>query len=349
MNSKIEIHVFQCGQGDTIVLRLPNEKWALIDCNLAKGPIRDAFLSTLASWGVNRLDLICLTHPHDDHYNGLEAIIRHFTSENRSLGIFCDCGTEPKEVHTLLVRRQRPESVTREYESLYSIIIELINSGKLKYVRADENNIPVIKSGDARLMPIGPKAELAKVAVRNTIATGSIRADLNQLSVVLALTAGSNNNNFSALLAADADSVGIRSALISYKEKTDTQQVAFDFVKVSHHGSLHSHEGCGICDARNPSRESIAVVSCGLSDVLPDRKVLADFIAKNWTLLLTTKRLISRPQYAFEVSGSSAISTTVSQERNISVTWDGNQINWSPQEARVEASDLGNYQSASKN
>ena len=57
----LEIHVLECGHGDTILIRLPKEKWALIDCHLPQGRIRDRFFQFVEDRHIVRLDLLCLT------------------------------------------------------------------------------------------------------------------------------------------------------------------------------------------------------------------------------------------------------------------------------------------------
>ncbi|HEY3329329.1 MAG TPA: ComEC/Rec2 family competence protein [Capsulimonadaceae bacterium] len=73
------------GQGDSIFLRMPNGKTVLIDggghndsMDLSK--VSDVGEKTVLPFlrheGVNRVDLIILTHPHGDHVGGLSAVVR---------------------------------------------------------------------------------------------------------------------------------------------------------------------------------------------------------------------------------------------------------------------------------
>ena len=44
----VELHLFQCGHGDTLLLRLPGPQWALVDCYLPKSNGRfDKFIAYL--------------------------------------------------------------------------------------------------------------------------------------------------------------------------------------------------------------------------------------------------------------------------------------------------------------
>ena len=69
----MQVFFLECGQGETILLHLEGRYWVLIDCYLPKGPIRDSFFELVDRLQIRRLDVLCLTHPHDDHYHGMLA------------------------------------------------------------------------------------------------------------------------------------------------------------------------------------------------------------------------------------------------------------------------------------
>ncbi len=66
------IEVLDVGQGDSILIRSPEGKTALIDA----GPSRDGALNALHKAGIRQLDLVILSHHHSDHYGGMEQVIR---------------------------------------------------------------------------------------------------------------------------------------------------------------------------------------------------------------------------------------------------------------------------------
>lgn len=346
-----QFHIFSCGQGDTILLGLSCGKWALIDCNLPTGVLRDEFFASLQRLGINRLDLVCLTHPHDDHYTGMEAVLRHFTTAGRSVGTFCDGGIEPKHIATLMRRRQRPESSVRAYESLYRYVWQLIEADAIRYFRADENSRAIIfgEGESMQLLPLGPKPDIMGASMRDVISSGKVRTDLNSISVVLALCIRHELGAFDALLSADADSDSINSAIKRLGELVSGGGV-FDVIKVSHHGSLESHRGCNACSCRRGASPSVAAVSAGHFDVLPDRLVLQDFLQQGWTLLLTTKRIGGKEKRTpLSLSGIST-SMNFSVERNdLNVSWSATQgLKWEPQSAQLEEAELIHYETAGK-
>ncbi len=65
---------FDVGQGDAILLSFPEGEFALIDA----GSRDDAELlvEELACRGVRRLSFAAVTHPHEDHAGGMEAVLR---------------------------------------------------------------------------------------------------------------------------------------------------------------------------------------------------------------------------------------------------------------------------------
>ena len=62
------------GQGDSILIRSPEGKTALVDA----GPTRDAAAKLLKGKGITALDIVIVSHHHSDHYGGMDQVIRNF-------------------------------------------------------------------------------------------------------------------------------------------------------------------------------------------------------------------------------------------------------------------------------
>jgi competence protein ComEC len=71
--SAVTIEVLDVGQGDSILIRSPEGKTALIDA----GPSNHV-VTLLAQRGIVALDLAVITHHHADHYGGMLAVIERF-------------------------------------------------------------------------------------------------------------------------------------------------------------------------------------------------------------------------------------------------------------------------------
>lgn len=82
---EIEITLFGPGYGESIVLKIPDEGWFVIDS--CKTKINNSTivpaLAYLRALSVNSLAAVILTHPHEDHYLGLEEIINEFKGRIR--------------------------------------------------------------------------------------------------------------------------------------------------------------------------------------------------------------------------------------------------------------------------
>ena len=70
--SPATIEILDVGQGDSILIRSPEGKTALIDA----GPTRNAALSVLRRKGIKSLDLVAISHHHSDHYGGMDEVVR---------------------------------------------------------------------------------------------------------------------------------------------------------------------------------------------------------------------------------------------------------------------------------
>ena len=79
-NSELELTFFGPGFGESIVLHIPGLGWALIDScefgSLNKRVVPP--LQYLTSRNVQKLAFLILSHPHLDHFKGMEQIIDHY-------------------------------------------------------------------------------------------------------------------------------------------------------------------------------------------------------------------------------------------------------------------------------
>ena len=71
------IDFLDIGQGDSILIRSPEGKTALVDA----GPSRDAAAKLLKRKGITALDIVIVSHHHSDHYGGMDQVVRNFKPE----------------------------------------------------------------------------------------------------------------------------------------------------------------------------------------------------------------------------------------------------------------------------
>jgi beta-lactamase superfamily II metal-dependent hydrolase len=165
-SQNLTIVFIDVGQGDSILVILPNTKTLLID-----GGERESsgkVLATLQKHGLSHIDVMVATHPHADHIAGLVDIIK-----NVDVGEVLDSG----QVHT-----------TQTFEDFLDAIE--IKQIPLKSVRqGDSINLdPTVK-----IDVLNPPA--------NLLEGSDNEAEFNDNSVVLKLTYG----QFSALLTGDME------------------------------------------------------------------------------------------------------------------------------------------------
>ncbi len=79
LDSLLSVHFINVGQGDAIFIRTPDKKNILID---AGPPSIDSVYQYLKKMIVDTLQAVILTHPHLDHYGGLDYLFRHMVIQN---------------------------------------------------------------------------------------------------------------------------------------------------------------------------------------------------------------------------------------------------------------------------
>lgn len=71
--SDLSVTFIDVGQGDSELLRLPDDKVMLIDAG--ESSASDAVLDALTRAGVDGIDYLVDAHPHSDHIGGMEAVL----------------------------------------------------------------------------------------------------------------------------------------------------------------------------------------------------------------------------------------------------------------------------------
>ena len=84
-NHRLVVHFIDVGQGDSILVQTPGGKNMLIDTGGRRGEYQNGtgtgdqvVAPYLRKIGVNQLDALVLTHPHEDHCGGAAYIIKNF-------------------------------------------------------------------------------------------------------------------------------------------------------------------------------------------------------------------------------------------------------------------------------
>ncbi|HEV2992343.1 MAG TPA: ComEC/Rec2 family competence protein [Candidatus Angelobacter sp.] len=94
VSGKLEVTAIDVGQGDSLLVISPQGRAMLIDGGGTIGPFRgefdfgeDVVSPYLWSRGLYRLDVVVLSHAHDDHIGGLARVIENFHPQELWVGI----------------------------------------------------------------------------------------------------------------------------------------------------------------------------------------------------------------------------------------------------------------------
>ena len=78
-NTKLEVNFLNIGQGDAVLIKTPYAQNILIDGGEDITIIRE--LSKQLPWWDKQIDLIIISHPHNDHIGGLVDILKRYKVE----------------------------------------------------------------------------------------------------------------------------------------------------------------------------------------------------------------------------------------------------------------------------
>lgn len=80
MSGALVVSVIDVGQGDSILVRTPHNRYILIDAGSKNE--KDKLFKYLKKQGIGRFDAVIATHPHEDHIGNLDDIIRQYDIGN---------------------------------------------------------------------------------------------------------------------------------------------------------------------------------------------------------------------------------------------------------------------------
>ncbi len=72
----LKVHFIDVGQGDSILIFTPSGKTMLIDGG--KNDKANLVKEYIGALGVNKIDVVVGTHPHEDHIGGLDVVVDNF-------------------------------------------------------------------------------------------------------------------------------------------------------------------------------------------------------------------------------------------------------------------------------
>ena len=193
---KLEVSVLDVGQGDSLFVVSPSGKTLLIDGGGAFGgfpgheqargsdPGEEAVSPYLWSRGFKRIDVVALTHAHQDHLGGLNAILENFRVGRLWIG---------REVHSAALAKlealAREKNIAIEYEMRGTLFAldgvegeflwpEMAGTGAAATAKNNDSLVLRLKFGERTLLLPGD----AEKQVENTLMAedsgGELHADV---------------------------------------------------------------------------------------------------------------------------------------------------------------------------
>lgn len=202
VQDKLQVHFIDVGQGDSALIRTPNQRTVLVDAGgwqeellTGKGAGDYAIVPYLHRLGINKLDALILTHPHADHVGGARAVLRAMPVE---LVIISPYGLEEED------------NSDKGYDKL------------LQEIEQQSILLRTAKAGDR--LKVDPAVDLTFLAPQKKYQ--GTRSDANNNSLVFKLSYQNRTVLFTGDIEAEAET-----------ELMKNNNAASEVLKVPHHGS----------------------------------------------------------------------------------------------------------------
>jgi beta-lactamase superfamily II metal-dependent hydrolase len=231
----LSVWVLNVGQGDSIVVRFPDGTWGVVDSNVPPGEQEPPALAFLRENGVTELAFVCLTHPHYDHYLGLQRILESYAGRVTEFWAF---NIDSAHVRKFMEVQHSKNATTlagqARYSELQAVFRTFRRMEKAGAARRLVGGYKLPRRGVVEidcLSPLSQDINEYQTQLARSDPPEAYRADENLLSAVLSLRYGSSR----IVLSSDAPTKAWpRMWKEATKRKEDFRAVA---VKVSHHGS----------------------------------------------------------------------------------------------------------------
>ena len=205
----LELYFFNVGHGDSIAIKFPNGEWGVIDCNRSDRLTTPNVLTFLTKQKIKHLKFVCITHPHIDHFDGIDAIVDAFDNEIDDF-IFYD--------------RTQSTFFEKTDSALRRALKSFVSFKKKRMIFA--TNEKIYKVGDIDIKLCNPTNEICNSVFEKFFTNKDIK-EYNKLSVVMYF----EYKGIQILLNADVPFLVCKQILNVYPD------ISADILKVSHHGA----------------------------------------------------------------------------------------------------------------
>ena len=304
MPDLLEVHVFGGKIGESIALKLPDDRWGVVDyyTPIFGDPGSNPTLQFLRSKNVTRLEFVCLTHPHADHFQGMSFLLETFPV--RQFWIFGAMAHARLHNRVGMILRLKAETLnqnTADTEAA-SELVEILDKVYLRARRGDLTLIRLQLDQHLMTLPTNPALTITALGASGrstTMYEDSLDACFDhddEGKVLVAKVRNVNHNQISGgllieygqsriILGGDIEKAGWREAMKCFESRN---RLASTLVKVSHHGSANGY--CrGLWRVLSPNKSAHAVVTAYTMQRLPSRKGLSH-IRKHAKAVSTTSK-----------------------------------------------------------
>lgn len=212
---ELEVNFLDVGQGDAILIEAPGGQNVLIDGGPDKKILKR--LGENLGWLDRRIDLMILTHPHDDHVSGLNEVIKNYQVDKilyagavhsapgylEWLQLVKEKGV-PMEIawagYKIDLGNDLRFEVLSPEENLLNKEVENLNNSSL-VLKVQYKNISFLLVGDAekeveeKLLAKEIKADVLKIGHHGSD-TGSTEEFLKKVKPEMAVISAGRNNQF---------------------------------------------------------------------------------------------------------------------------------------------------------
>lgn len=253
----LEIHILNSGIGESIILKLPNGKWGVVDCYSPS--LRDnqanPTLHFLKKNNIHELEFLCITHPHDDHYRGMSQIIKYYGNNIKEFwrfgGINIDELLSYLKINSLENEETKLTDSVEDLINTFATITELKKAGlRVRYINdfsklySEQCSIGANKTDmqSIEIFSLGPSSNLVHDYVTTlkecfdetgTIDIEKKQKNHNMISIVLMV----KFEKTKIILGADAEN---KSWMYIMDDHLRSEELSAHAVKISHHGSMSS-------------------------------------------------------------------------------------------------------------
>jgi len=278
------------GQGDSIILEWKdedNQKVGIIDCN--KKSKANPVLEHIRDAGYKEIEFVILSHPHSDHYSGMNELLSYFEEEKIIVNKFGHTlHILGPDFYKYLKWAEIDSASMEDLQKLVKRINDLRLSGNIRIMEIIAENWSQKLSRDIEIKCLSPsqiEAErymsIVKMEPEKNKRAASSAA--NHLSSMFSLLRDDNYY----LLTADTEPLSLDRLLVQ-RQHTEFSEKSLQVGQLPHHGSLKSHYD-PFWDKLKKHEDRYAIASAGYNMKYkhPNLEVLQKFFKSGYIINCT--------------------------------------------------------------